>query len=171
MRGLTLLETLISLLIFSIVMIALGLSVVVGKNSLFTTDAPTELRQNVLFALTSMSRELRETSGAKTNLGAGTSSNSITFQIPNDNNADGQVVDNIGNIEWGSNITYARDGTGKITRTQGGVTSVIAPNISFLQFSRTTANDILIQIDITAAKNNNTGNWQESEQAVLKMRN
>lgn len=171
MRGLTLLETLISLLIFSVVMIALGLSVVVGKNSLFTSDVPTELRQNVLFALTSVSRELRETTGSKTNLGSGTSNNSITFQVPNDNNADGQVVDNIGNIEWGANITYARNAAGKLTRTQGGVTSIITPNISYLQFSRPAGNDKLIQVDITVAKINNTGNWQDAEQAILKMRN
>ncbi|MFA5092380.1 MAG: prepilin-type N-terminal cleavage/methylation domain-containing protein [Candidatus Omnitrophota bacterium] len=171
MRGFTILESLISILIFSIITIALGLGVVAGKNSLFTSDVPTQLRQNVLFGIVSMSREIRQTAPAKTNISSDSSSSSITFQIPNDNNSDGSIVDTLGNIEWGTNITYARNGANQIIRTQNGVSSVIAANITALQFSRPAGEDNLIQIDITAQRTNNTGNWQDAEQAIVKMRN
>jgi prepilin-type N-terminal cleavage/methylation domain-containing protein len=171
MRGLTLVEILVAILIFSIIMIAIGLTVVAGKNALFTSDTPTQLRQNLLFSIMSMSRELRETTPSKTNLAEGASSNSITFQVPFDNNADGLIVDAVGNIEWSSNITYSLNGTGQLIRTQEGATSIISPNIATLQLSRPVGRDKIIQIDIAAQKVNSTGNWQDSEQAILKMRN
>ncbi|MDD5119724.1 MAG: prepilin-type N-terminal cleavage/methylation domain-containing protein [Candidatus Omnitrophica bacterium] len=171
MRGLTLVEILVAILIFSIIMIAIGLTVVAGKNSLFTSDTPTQLRQNILFSIMTMSRELRQTSPSRTNLAEGASANSITFQVPFDNNADGIVVDSVGNIEWGSNITYSLDGSNQLIRTQSGVSSVIAPNIVVLQFSRQAGENRIIQIDITAQNISSAGNWQDQEQAILKMRN
>lgn len=159
------------MLIFSIITVALGLAVVAGKNALFTNDIPTQLRQNLLFAIVSMDRELHQTAPSKTNIGASSSSNSITFQIPHDNNADGLTVDTAGNTEWGTNITYARNGSNQLTHTQAGVTSIISSNISALQFSRPTGQDNILQIDITAQGSNSTGNWQDAEQAIIKMRN
>jgi len=171
MKGFTVFETLISILIFSIITLALGMAVVVGKNSLFSSDVPTQLRQDVLFAILSMNRELRQTTPSKTNIGANSSSSSIAFQIPHDNNGDGQVVDSFGNIEWGTNIVYALNGANQLTRTQAGTTSTISSNISALQFTRPAGKDNIMQIDITAQKANNTGNWQDTEQAIIKMRN
>ena len=171
MKGMTLAEVLVSMLIFSSIVAAIGLTVVTGKNSLFTSDTPTQLRQNVLFSIMSLSRELRETTPSRTNLAAGASSGSIALQVPFDNNADGIVVDTLGNIEWSTNITYALNGSGQLTRTQGGATSIISPNIAALQFSRPLGEDRIIQIDITAQKTTGAGSWQDSEQARLKMRN
>ncbi|MFA6357477.1 MAG: hypothetical protein WCY09_02280 [Candidatus Omnitrophota bacterium] len=171
MKGLTLIEILVSTLIFSIIMIAIGLAMVAGKNSLFTSDTPTQLRQNLLFSIMSMTRDLRETSPSKTNLASGTNSNSLTFQVPFDNNSDGIVVDTIGNIEWSGNITYSVNNANQLIRTQGPVTSIISPNITTLRFSRPSGEDNIIQIDLTAGKINSTGNWQDTEQAILKMRN
>jgi len=171
MKGLTLVETLISILIFSIVMIAIGLAMVAGKNSLFISDTPTQLRQNILISIMSLSRELRKTAPAKTNLASGASSNSITFKVPFDNNADGVVVDAIGNIEWSSNITYSLNGLNQLIRTQNGSTTIISPNIATLGFSRPIGEDKIIQVDIATQKINNAGNWQDQEQVKLKMRN
>jgi len=172
MKGLTVFEVLVSILIFSIIAMGLGYAVIAGKSALLVSDIPTQLRGNVLFALMPMVRELRQTAPAKINLGEGASANSVTFKIPHDNNADGVVVDNVGNIEWGQNITYACNGLGQLTRTSGGVTAVIAPNITTLQFSRPTGEDALVQIDITVAKADGQGRlYQDTEQAILKMRN
>ena len=172
MKGLTIFEVLVAVLVFSIIAMALGYAVVAGKSALLISDLPTQLRQNVLFAIMPMVRELRQTAPAKINLGEGASSNSVTFKIPHDNNADGVVVDNIGNIEWGGNITYARNGAGQLTRTSGVVTSVIAPNIATLQFSRPTGEDALIQIDLIVQKADALGRlYQDTEQAIVKMRN
>lgn len=168
----TIFEVLVSVLIFSVIALGLGSAVVAGKNALFVSDIPTQLRGNVLFAIMPMVRELRQTAGAKTNLGEGAVNNSITFKIPHDNNADGVVVDSTGSIEWGTDITYARNGLSQLTRTWGGITSVIAPNVTTLQFSRPAGEDMLIQIDITVQKADGQGNlYQDAEQAKVKMRN
>lgn len=172
MKGLTIVEVLVSVLIFSIIALGLGYAVVAGKNALFVGDIPTQLRGNVLFALMPMVRELRQTAPAQINLGVGASSNSVTFKIPHDNNADGIVVDNSGTIEWSGDITYMCNGLNQLTRTFGGTTSVVAPNITSLQFSRPVAIDALMQIDITVQKTDNQGNlYQDTEQAIIKMRN
>jgi len=172
MRGLTIVESLISVLILAVIMIGLGFAVVAGRGVVATTDIPTQLRQNVIFAVSYMVRELRQTAPEKTNLTIGSSSNAIAFKVPRDNNGDGSVVDNSGNIEWSADIIYARNGAGQLTRTSGGITKIIAPNIAILQFSRPVAEDSLIQIDITARKADQQGRWlQDSEQAILKMRN
>lgn len=172
MKGLTILEVLISVLIFSIIAIGLGSAVVAGKSALFVSDIPTQLRQNVLFALIPMERDLRQTAPAKINLGEGVTANSITFKIPFDIDADGLVVDNVGSIEWGGDITYARNGANQLTRTAGGTTSVIVPNIATLEFSRQVGEDELIQIDIVVQKADNQGIlYSDVEQAIVKMRN
>ncbi|MCX5694565.1 MAG: prepilin-type N-terminal cleavage/methylation domain-containing protein [Candidatus Omnitrophica bacterium] len=165
MKGLTLFEVLVALLIFSVIAMGLGYAVVAGKNALFVSDIPTQLRQNVLFALLPMERELRQTAPKKIiGLEEGASSNSITFPIPRYN-------DNTGVIDWGQNITYSCNGLGQLTRTSNGVTSVIAPNIATLTFSRPSGEETLIQIDITVQKADGKGNlYQDAEQAIIKMR-
>jgi prepilin-type N-terminal cleavage/methylation domain-containing protein len=175
MKGLTLFEVLVSIVVFSIIAMGLGSAVVAGKSALLVSDIPTQLRGNLLFALMPMVRELRQTApGRLVGLGEGASSSSIRFSIPHDNTVppDGIVVNAIGNIEWGSDIIYARNGLGQLTRTFGGATSVIAPNIATLQFSRPVGDDALIQIDITAGKIDGQGTLhQDAEQAIVKMRN
>jgi len=172
MKGLTLFEVLVSIFVFSIIALGLGSAVVAGKSALLASDIPTQLRGNVLFALTPMVRELRQTApGRLVGLGEGASSNSVRFSIPHDNTVppDGIVVDTVGNIEWGSDIIYARNGLGQLTRTFGGVTSVIAPNVTALQFSRPVGDDALIQINITVGKTDGRGTlYQDTEQAIVK---
>jgi len=174
MRGLTIIEVLVALVIFSVIAMGIGYAVVAGKSALFVSDIPTQLRQDLLFALMPMERELRQTAPSKINLTEGTVSNAVTFQIPHDDDvpADGIVVDDIGNIEWGQGITYALDGTGQLIRSQAGTTKVVAANIASLQFSRPAGQDAIIQIDITVQKADGQGVLhQDTEQAVVKMRN
>lgn len=172
MKGLTLFEVLVSLLIFLIIALGLSYAVVAGKSALLVSDIPTQLRGNLLFALMPMVRELRQSAPAKINLGEGLSSNAITFKVPHDNNADGVVVDSVGSVEWSGDITYALNGSSQLTRTFGGVTSVIAPNIAVLEFSRPVGEDALIQIDIIVSKLDGQGTlYQDAEQQIVKMRN
>ena len=163
-----------ALIIFSVIAMGFGYAVVAGKNSLFVSDIPTKLRQDLLFALLPMVRELRQTAPAKLSLTEGSTSNTITFKIPRDDDtpADGVPVDTIGNIEWSTDITYARDGAGRLIRSQNGVSAVVSSNIAALQFSRPTGEDAIIQIDLTAAKADGQGAlYQDTEQAIVKMRN
>ena len=172
MKGFTITEALVSILIFSIIVVALYLGLATGQRLWFTGDTTTELRQNVLLGIIPLTRELRQSAPAKTSLSAGTSGSSITFKIPNDNNGDGSTVDNAGNIEWSSDISYARDGSNQLIRTQAGASSIISQNISALEFSRPSGEDLILQIDITARKNDAQGILiQDTEQAVIKMRN
>lgn len=173
-KGLTLIEILVALLIFTVIAVGFGYAVVAGKSSLFVSDIPTQLRQDVLFTLLPLVRELRQTAPAKINLTEGSSASTVTFKIPHDDDipADGVAVDAIGNIEWGQDITYALDGSGRLIRTYAGNSSVVAGDISSLQFSRPAGNDAIIQIDVTAQKADGQGNlYQDSEQAIVKMRN
>lgn len=167
MKGLTLFEVLVSLLIFSIIALGLGYAVVAGKSVLLVSDIPTQLRQNVLFALMPMVRELRQ-SASSTFLASfeeGTSSDSLRFQVSRYNI--GTSV-----IDWGEPIIYARNGLNQLVRTCGGTTLVIAPNVTTLLFSRLAGEDALIQIDITVSKLDGQGNlYQDSVQQIVKMRN
>ena len=172
MKGLTIFEVLVSVVIFSFIVMAFASAMVAGKGALFVSDIPTQLRQNVIFSIMTIVRELRQTAPAKTNLNEGASNNTITFKVPHDNNADGIIVDNIGNIEWGDDITYARNGLGQLTRSSGGSTLVIAPNIASLQFSRPAGQDALITIVISAEKADSQDKlYSDSEQTKVKMRN
>jgi len=173
MRGFTVFETLISILIFSIITLALGMAVVAGKNSLFTSDAPTQLRQDVLFAILSMSRELRQSASAQIiNPQEGESSNSITFKIPRYNTTTGAIV-------WGQEIKYECNGCsstvpGQLTRKlETGTPSVIAPNIILPGgkplFDRKEIG--LINIDINAKKVVGQKYYEDEETAKVKMRN
>lgn len=167
-------EVLVALIIFSIIAVGFGYAIVAGKSSLFVSDIPTQLRQDVLFALLPMVKELRQSAPAQLSLTEGSTSNAITFKIPHDDDIppDGVPVDVIGNIEWGPEITYARDGAGQLIRSCAGVSKVVAADISSLQFSRPAGNDAIIQIDITVQRADGQGTlYQDTEQAIVKMRN
>lgn len=169
MKGLTIFEVLIAILIFSIIAMGLGYTVVAGKSALLVSDIPTQLRGNVLFAIMSMSRELRQTAPDKTNLDAEESSNSIIFKIPRYN-----IV--TGNIDWSNDIKYECNGAGQLTRTSGGITSVITPNVvtpnGFPMFSRKDVKSGLMIIDVHVQKADARGvNYTNREQALIKMRN
>jgi prepilin-type N-terminal cleavage/methylation domain-containing protein len=172
MKGLTILEVLVAILIFSIIAMGLGYAVVAGKSALLVSDIPTQLRQNVLFAIMQMARELRQTAPDKTNLNAEAESNSITFKVVR-YNKNAPVA---GVLVWGPDITYACNGLGQLTRTSGGTTLVIAPNIVLPSppvylFSRKGIDEGLIKIDVNAQKADAQGNHVDREQAIVKMRN
>jgi len=170
MKAFTLIETLVSVLIFTVIVMGIFLAMSVAQRSWFTGDAAVETRQQIILALITMNSELSETTSSKTNLTANVPQGSITFRIPHDNNGDGSVVDTLGNIEWSNPIIYSRNASNNLIRTYGGVTSTLARNISFLQFKNT--QNRLIQVDITAQKTDNMGKLiQDTEQAVIKMRN
>jgi hypothetical protein len=179
MKGLTIFEVLIAVLIFSVIALGLGYTVVAGKSALLASDVPTQLRQNVVFAIMSISRDLRQADSAHITIVNSAPCNSITFRIPQDNNADGLVIDSAGDIEWSQYITYTCNGADQLLRTVDGVSSVIAPNITALGFSWLTE-DALLQIDITAQKKDAGGHlsldaqgnaYEDTERSVVRIRN
>ena len=170
MKAFTLIETLVSVLIFSIIAMSIFLVMSIGQRSWFTGDASMEVRQQIIVALTRMNSELAETTSSQTNLTANVPATSITFKIPHDNNGDGTVVDTLGNIEWSTPIIYSCDASNNLKRTYAGTTLIIGRDISSLQFTNTQSR--LIQVDITAQKTDNMGKvLQDTEQSIIKMRN
>jgi len=166
MRAFTLVETLVSILVFSVIVMSIFLVITIGQHSWNTADPAVELRQQIILALITINSELSETSSGKTNLTADVAQSSIQFKIPYDNNSDGIIL----STEWSSLITYSLDSSNELVRTYGGVSSILAQDIKSLSFTNISSN--LIQVDITAQKTNNLGKViQDTEQAIIKMRN
>ncbi len=172
MKGYTIVEILISTVILVALMFGAFQIMDVGRFSWLSGDASVEIRQDIIKAFMWMERELKETTSGQVNLGSGASSASLTFNVPQDNDADGTVLNSTGNIEWSEDITYALNGSGEITRTAAGVTTVIARNTIDLQFSRPVSPVDILQIDITVSKNFSVGKTiQDNGQLIIKMRN
>ncbi len=172
MKGFTLVEILVVTAILVALMFGAFQVMETGRFSWLSGDASVEIRQDIIQAFMWMERELKETRPAQISLGSGTTSASLTFNMPQDNDSDGTVLDSSGNVEWSEDIIYALNGSGEITRTVSGVTVVIAKNVTNLEFSRPVSPVDILQIDITASKNFAVGKtMQESGQLIIKMRN
>jgi len=172
MKGFTLVEILVVTIIFLILVFGIFAVMNVGRSAWLTGDVSVELRQEIIKAFMTMERELKETRPAQISLSIGSSSASLTFKIPRDNNGDGTVLDAFGNIEWSGDIKYALNVNNQIIRTTSNTTSILANDIIRLQFSRPTSPLNLLQIDITAQKTSATGRiFQDTGQIIIKMRN
>lgn len=172
MKGFTLLETLISCVILNVLVFTIFQTMYIGRESWATGGVTLELRQEIIKTFIKMEKELKETRSAETNLASGASSASLTFKIPQDNNGDGTILDTSANVEWSPNITYARNGDNQITRTDSLGTTVLANNISNLEFSRPISPVNILQIDLTVNKTSATGRqFVDSGQIKIKMRN
>lgn len=172
MKGMTLVELLLSLSILVILMLGSFQIMDVGAKNWLTSDVSVQLRQEIVRSFSRMELDLKKTRPAQISLGSGASSTSLTFRVPQDNNNDGTILDASGYIEWSSDIVYALDGSGQITRTSAGTTSVVARNITSLQFTRPISPADILQIDIVASKISDAGRTlQDSSQLKVRMRN
>lgn len=174
MRGLSLVEVLVSILIFSFIFIAIFNILSSGQASWYTADVQIELQQEIRKALMVMNTQLRQ-SGSSVISGVPADDNyytSITFKIPQDLDGDGDVIDSIGNIEWSNNITYSLDSNRILRTVEGGATSILANQISNLRFLRPSGAPNIIEIGITAQKDNVFGrSLQLGVSSSVKMRN
>jgi len=172
MRAFTLLEVMVSVSIFTLMILAVFGVMDVGRASWFTGGLAVEMRQEIIKPFMTMEKELRETASSQVSLQSGTNSSSITFRAPQDNDGDGDVLDATGNIEWSGTITYALNASGQITRTASGATSVLANNIVGLVFTRPVTPVNILRIDITSRKTSVLRRQiQDTGQIEVKMRN
>jgi len=170
MKAFTLVELLAATLIMCIIIAAVSVAFSVGQSSWFTGDTAIELRAQTIQAVITMDKELSATRPSKINLAIGESNSTVTFYLPQDNDADGIVVDSLGDIEWSGAITYSLNASNQIIRSLGENIRVLANDITNLIFTRT--QDKLIQVDITAQATTPQGRQlQDVEQAIIKMRN
>jgi len=173
MKGLTLTEMLIASTIFTLLALGTFQVMDIGRGAWFTGDTSVELRQEIIKAFSRMERELKETRPAQITLGSGTQAASLTFKTPQDNDANGTILDSLGNIEWSPNIVYALNGSGQITRTTtAGVTTILANNVITLLFTRPVTPLNILQIEIIVRKTSPTNKiLQDSGIILIKMRN
>ena len=145
----------------------------VGENSMTVSF---ELRRG----LDAMSRELAQTQVALLKVPGvgpmpadGNFYNSVQFQIPQDVDGNGTVLNAAGALEWSpSTITYSLGG-GHLQRTQGGTVSVLAHGVTALQFRRLAANPSIVEMSMTVQKGNVPGGFvlQAVRSTRIRLRN
>lgn len=173
MKGLSLVEVMVTVLIFSLIFAALFMILTGDQASWYTGDVQIELNQEIRKALLTINRELRQTrssviSGVPAD---GNDYNSITFRVPEDIDGDGDVISATGSMEWSDDINYSLNANNQIVRLTTSGSSILANNISVLQFSRPDPD--IIEIGIKAQKTTVLGRTLETWTVVssLKMRN
>lgn len=162
-KGLTLIEILVAMFIFSIVLGALFTVLAAGRVSWNAGASQVDVQQEARKALDMMVKELRQTASAKiSNVPAdGTAYNTITFQTPiitiTRDPITGKVVGI--NINWSGNIQYSLGGLNgrQLLRAQGGIQRILANNILSIGFTRNAGTPTVLNITATAQKNTFSG--------------
>ncbi len=172
MKGFTIVEALVSTTIL-LILVLVGFSMLdIGKGAWFTGSQESDLSEDLNRAMLVMGKELKNTRPSQISLGAGSTSSSLTFRLPQDNNSDGTNLDASGSVEWSTPIVYALNGSRQITRTYAGQSRILANNVSSLLFSRSATELNLLNIDVTVSKSSQIGRTlQQSAQITIKMRN
>lgn len=155
--GFTLIELMVVVAIMTIVISSLFGVLTVARQAWSIGSMRVELQQEIRKAIDTITKELRQT-GISTIIGVPADGNlytSIIFQIPDDIDADGDIIDAGGSIEWGAPITYAMGGLAneQILRTSGGSTKVVSNKVSSLQFRRLVASPKIVEISLQAQDN------------------
>lgn len=129
-KGFTLPEMMVSMAIFSILMLLVGMILRGGGEQMQLASLKMNLQESIRESLYRMGLEIRESSPPNVAVGAGGST--LTFQIP-------AGVSNSGVITWSSPITYQRGGNGtQLVRMMDGQTAILANDIQNVTFSITT---------------------------------
>ena len=158
--GFTILELMVSLLIFSLLLGGVY-SLLISGNRLWNTDSvKADLQAKARNAMEAMVKELY---GSQISLpDVGDSDDEITFQVPDSISA--------GEIVWSSDIRYAANASNQLARTQSGQADrVIANNVYAVQFDHTDSDRVII--DLTLRKNtilNEPINFTVSQQVTLR---
>ncbi|MDD5450066.1 MAG: hypothetical protein PHO42_05665 [Candidatus Omnitrophica bacterium] len=151
MSGFTIVEALVTVVIFTMIFIPLFGMMNQGLRYWHVAEVNIELQQDLRRGLMVMDNQLRQTRTSKISIPADDNYyNSIVFNIPQDTDGDGDAVDALGNIEWSGNITYALNQKNQIVRTSSAGNLVLANNITSLQFKRFSGNPEMVEIALTA---------------------
>ena len=175
-KGFTLVEVLVTLVIFSIIYMAVIMCLSTGRTSFYTGDTKIAVQQEIRKAFLVMNQELRQ-SRPSLIVGVpadGNNYSTITFNIPADADGDEDVIDDdSGNVEWSENITYTLNGNNQITRTTASTgATIIANNITNLQFRRLATSPNIIQISVNCQKATVLGrNLSDTILSSVTMRN
>ncbi len=179
-NGMTLTEMLVAVAVLSIMAAAVVTALLSVERVFSGGSGQAVLTSELRKALDRMSRELAEgTSGRIQFVPAdGRGYPNITFQIPEDINGDGSVIDVNGNItEWSTNITYLMGARNSCQRTQAsrdpnlpGTSAFLANHITALSFTRRLPD--VVEIRLTASTLTEVGELQTRTMSTrVKLRN
>ncbi|OQA57304.1 MAG: hypothetical protein BWY42_00640 [Candidatus Omnitrophica bacterium ADurb.Bin277] len=151
-RGFSLVEVILAAALSSIVVFGIFMIFQVGNEQTQLSQTLMTLKDTVRESLYKMAQEIRQSSPGRITIGPG--GNTITFSVPDP----GSPVSANFQIDWTSahSITYALGGTGgrQLVRTDNtsGLSSVIADNITGVQFTGNAAQPNVIAITLSAQR-------------------
>lgn len=157
-RGFTFVEILISMAIVAGMSLVLIATLRSGQQSWQVEEARMSVSLELRRSVDAMSRELANTQMGRVQFLDG--NRRVVFQVPEDLNGDGTVLDSAGTIEWSPNtVTYALGGVdgNQVIRTQGAATRVLANGVTTLSF--TPQGSETVQISVTARRGATTGDF------------
>lgn len=143
-RGFTLAESMVTIMIFAIIIGALYVALRAGDENWQTNKTRMELQQELRKAMEWMKFELMQAGNASiTNVPAnGTSYTTITFKVPTG-------VSN-GSITWDANSIVYQVSSNQLQRVYNGATRILATNITTLQFERQATTSDILEVSLTA---------------------
>lgn len=158
-------ETIVSAVIILVMMGAVMAVCYSGRISFDTTQVKVGLYQKIRTALRSMEQELIQSSVSLLDISPnGGFYDSLTLKIP-------QGIDDDGNITWSDDITYACNGT-VLERTQGGVVTPLASDVTYLGFRIDPSTPSVVEIYVSAEKGTAfTRQLNVDLQVAVKVRN
>lgn len=166
LTGFTLVEALVTVVIFSIISGACLMIFLSGSDTWQTNDVQVELQQELRKAMEWIKGDLLE-AGSTTVVNVpvnGTWYTTITFRK--------SAGVSGGNISWSNTLQYLVGGSGVqlLRRPSGGSDRIIAQDIQSVQFRRTTTN--LVEVSLQAQKNTVKGRpLSDQLNFTVKLRN
>jgi len=148
--GYSLVEALVTVLIFSVIIGAIHATLQVGDSSWNVNSVNIALQQELRKAMDWMKDDLRQSGPTAITMdfpADGVWYDTITFQISNGVSG--------GGIVWSTDtIQFLRDagGLNQLQRVEGSTTRVLATNITSLQFRRLTASPNIVDVALQAQK-------------------
>lgn len=140
-NGFSLPELMVSMAVFSILMVLVAMILRGGEEQARTADMKMNVQEAARETLYKMALEVRQSSASKATISGG--GNTLTFQIPSS-------VSNSGTITWSSPIMYQVGGNGdQLIRTDTGTgqTQVLANDIESITFTNgTTAGTLVMTV-------------------------
>lgn len=150
-RGVSMIETLVVVLIFTIISGGLISVMTVGDKSWQVNRVKIELQQELRKSMDAMVNDLRQSGGASI-VNVPTDGNwysTITFRKPAGVSA--------GSIAWDNTTIQFLTSNGQLQRVYGANTKIVSQDISSMQFRRFSAAADTLEVALQAQKNTNKG--------------
>lgn len=169
--GVTLIETLMGALIFSVILGACLMVLLSGSDAFQTNDAKAEIHQDLRMAMFWIRNDLQESTQDAVLNGSvpsdGSDNTSVTFTEPSGVSA--------GAIQWSANtVQYVLAGTesNELHRIQGSDDRLIAEGISLIQFTRESTAPAIVEVVLRGQVTTTKGRVMEEDiQFEVKIRN